>query len=73
MLNTLKRFAEILGHGGLIGMSLSVILLFLLEMYFGKVYFYEPNKVILYSEFLISVLLFLYSIYSFKKLTKSLQ
>lgn len=52
------------------GISFSVIVLFLLEMYFGKVYFYEPNRMILYTEILMSFLVFFYSIYSFKKLVR---
>ena len=70
MFNVIKRIIEILGHGSLMGISFSVIVLFLLEMYFGKVYFYEPNKIILYSEILMSSLVFIYSIYSFKKLVR---
>lgn len=70
MINIIKRIIEVLGHGGLMGISFSVILLFLLEMQFGKVYFYEPNQIILYSEVAMSFLVFIYSIYSFKKLVK---
>lgn len=70
--NKLKTMAEILGQGSLIGVSFSLLMLFLFEMYFGKVYFYEPNKIILYSEIVMCVLVLLYSLYAFKKWAKNL-
>jgi len=72
LFNRFKMMVEIIGQGSLIGVSFSLLLLFLLEMYFEKVYFYEPNEIILYSEIVMSVLVFLYSLYSFKKWVKSL-
>ena len=70
--NRLRPFIEVIGQGSLIGVSFSLLSLFLLEMYFEKVYFYEPNKIILYSEIAMSVLILLYSMYSFKKYVKNL-
>ena len=70
--NRFKTIIEVVGEGSLIGVSFSLLLLFLLEMYFEKVYFYEPNNIILYSEIVMSVLVFLYSLYSFKKWVKNL-
>jgi len=70
--NRFKTLIEIAGQGSLIGVSFSLLLLFLFEMYFEKVYFYEPNTFILYSEIAMSVLVFLYSLYSFKKWVKNL-
>lgn len=72
LFNKFKTIIEVVGQGSLIGVSFSLILLFLLEMYFEKVYFYEPNGIILYSEIVMSILVFLYSLYSFKKWVKSL-
>ena len=72
LFNKFKTIIEVVGQGSLIGVSFSLILLFLLEMYFEKVYFYEPNGIILYSEIVMSILVFLYSLYSFKKWAKSL-
>lgn len=70
--NRLKTIIEVVGQGSLIGVSFSLLTLFLLEMYFEKVYFYEPNKIILYSEIVMCVLILLYSMYSFKKWVKNL-
>ncbi len=70
--NRFKMLIEVLGQGSLIGVSFSLLFLFLLEMYFEKVYFHEPNKFILYSEIVMSTLVLLYSLYSFKKLVKNL-
>jgi hypothetical protein len=70
--NRFKTIIEVIGQGSLIGVSFSLLLLFLLEMYFEKVYFYESNKIILYSEIAMSVLVFFYSLYAFKKWTKNL-
>lgn len=72
LFNRIKPFIEVIGQGSLIGVSFSLLFLFLLEMYFEKVYFYEPNKIILYSEIVMSVLVLLYSLYSFKKWAKNL-
>ena len=70
--NRIKTFIEIIGQGSLIGVSFSLLLLFLFEMYFERVYFYEPNKFILYSEIVMSALILLYSMYAFKKWAKNL-
>lgn len=70
--NRFKTMIEIVGQGSLIGVSFSLLLLFLFEMYFERVYFYEPNRIILYSEIVMSVLIFLYSLYAFKKWVKNL-
>ena len=70
--NRFRTMIEIIGQGSLIAVSFSLLLLFLFEVYFGKVYFYEPNKMILYSEVVMSVLILLYSMYSFKKWVKNL-
>jgi len=70
--NRVKTIIEIMGQGSLIGVSFSLLVLFLFEMYFERVYFYEPNKIILYSEIVMSVLVLLYSMYSFKKWVKNL-
>ena len=70
--NKARTIVEIVGQGSLIGVSFSLLLLFLLEMQFERVYFYEPNKMILYSEIVMSILVFLYSLYSFKKWVKNL-
>jgi len=72
LFNRVRTIIEVVGQGSLIGVSFSLLLLFLLEMYFEKVYFYEPNTIILYSEVVMSVLVFLYSMYSFKKWVKNL-
>ena len=72
LFNRIRTIVEILGQGSLIGVSFSLLLLFLFEMYFERVYFYEPNKIILYSEIVMSVLVLLYSLYSFKKWVKNL-
>ena len=70
--NRFKTMIEVIGQGSLIGVSFSLLLLFLFEMYFERVYFYEPNEIILYSEIAMSVLVLLYSLYSFKKWAKNL-
>ena len=67
----IRAIVEIAGQGSLIGVSFSMLLLFLLEMYFERVYFYEPNKIVLYSEVLMSIMIFFYSLYSFKRWTKN--
>jgi len=72
LFNRVRTIIEIVGQGSLIGVSFSLLFLFLLEMYFEKVYFYEPNKIILYSEIVMSVLVLLYSLYSFNKHVKNL-
>ena len=72
LFNRFKTLVEVLGQGSLIGVSFSLLVLFLFEMYFEKVYFYEPNEIILYSEIVMSVLVFLYSLYSFKKWVRNL-
>lgn len=70
--NKIRGIIEIIGQGSLVGVSFSILLLFLLEMHFERVYFYEPNEFILYSEIMMSVLVFLYSLYSFKKWMRNL-
>jgi len=72
LFDRIRTTIEIIGQGSLIGVSFSILLLFLLEVYFEKVYFYEPNEIILYSEIVMSVLVFVYSLYSFRKMVKSL-
>ena len=72
LFNRFRTIIEVIGQGSLIGASLSLLLLFLLEMQFERVYFYEPNMFILYSEIVMCVLIFLYSMYSFKKWVKNL-
>lgn len=71
-LNRVRAIMEVIGQSSLIGVSFSILLLFLLEMHFERVYFYEPNEIILYSEITMSILVFLYSLYSFKKWVKNL-
>ena len=72
LFNRIRTIIEVIGQGSLIGVSFSLLFLFLLEVYFEKVYFYEPNKFILYSEVVMSVLVLIYSMYSFKKWVKNL-